>query len=434
MAILVGCGALQPTPDDLSPPDGVPSAAPASATVSAPVEEGSPLRAFPQHTPYAAGSIRPDHITQEEMDRVVAQTYDEWKTMYIRQGCDEGRYYLHTNISTGGGSQTISISEGHGYGMVITALMAGHDPEARTIFDGMVLFLRDHPSSGDPALMAWNQVEGCTDLDGNGTTASATDGDMDIAYALLLADAQWGSDGAVNYRDEAVKTINAIMAQEVNPASLTLQLGDWVNLDNPVHYHATRSSDWMIGHLRAFLAATGDQRWQQVIDNTYATLSTIQTNYSPATGLLPDFVVDTNASPHPADSGFLEGDWDGRYSYNACRFPWRIGTDFMINGEARAKAALAPFNAWIQQASGGDPARIDSGYALDGSMGDQRRYTDLSFVAPIGVSAMAGAENQQWLNSLWDFIVARPVRDGGYYDNTLKMMSLIVISGNWWQP
>ena len=55
--------------------------------------------------------------------------------------------------------------------------------------------------------MSWQQCDNGTALiDGanegsmtGGYCDSATDGDMDIAYALLLADKQWGSSGDIVY-------------------------------------------------------------------------------------------------------------------------------------------------------------------------------------------------------------------------------------------
>ena len=38
---------------------------------------------------------------------------------------------------------------------------------------------------------------------------SAFDGDADIAYGLLLAHAQWGSDGSVNYAADASTVITS---------------------------------------------------------------------------------------------------------------------------------------------------------------------------------------------------------------------------------
>ena len=42
--------------------------------------------------------------------------------------------------------------------------------------------------------MAWAQNQSCQNVSG---PDSATDGDLDIAYALLLADRQWAINGAI---------------------------------------------------------------------------------------------------------------------------------------------------------------------------------------------------------------------------------------------
>jgi hypothetical protein len=48
---------------------------------------------------------------------------------------------------------------------------------------------------------------------------------------------------------------------------------------------------------------------------------------------------------------------------------------------------------------------------------------------------MTNADNQTWLNNLWENIkgVTNLNRDG-YYGNTIKMMSMIIMDGNWWAP
>ncbi len=55
------------------------------------------------------------------------------------------------------------MSEAHGYGMLLTVMMADYDDQAQRIFDGMVRYFQDHPAASDPGLMAWNQTEGCGD-------------------------------------------------------------------------------------------------------------------------------------------------------------------------------------------------------------------------------------------------------------------------------
>jgi endo-1,4-beta-D-glucanase Y len=405
-----------------------------TAEADIPVEDIPARRPFPQHVAYSPGTILPA-FDRATMDQQVAAFYDEWVAAYLREGCGEGRYYVLAE-GTGSSGRSISVSEGQGYGMIITALMAGHDSAAKTKFDGLYRFFRDHPSGLNPQLMAWNQVEGCESVDGP-ITASAVDGDMDIAYALLLADDQWGSEGAINYQAEALAVIEAILEDEINPNTHTILLGDWVLAynDDGLYPAGTRSSDFMFGHLRAYAAASGDEAWNAVIDATYSIVETIQREHSPDTGLLPDFIQDVDTFPRPADPFYLEGENDGSYGYNACRDPWRIGLDVLHGGDERSKAALTPLNAWISAETGGDPSAIRSGYRLDGSSGPQYDYSDLSFVAPFGVSAMVDPANQEWLDAIWTFVVETSLEDGGgYYGNTLKMLSIIAMSGNGWEP
>ena len=74
------------------------------------------------------------------------------------------------------------------------------DPDARLRFDGLFRFYDQHRSTIDDRLMDWfvpaDEASGGADDD------SAFDGDADAAYALLLADVQWGSDGDVDYAAE----------------------------------------------------------------------------------------------------------------------------------------------------------------------------------------------------------------------------------------
>ena len=136
------------------------------------------------------------------------------------------------------------------------------------------------------------------------------------------------------------------------------------------------------------------------------------------------------AQPAPAD--YLEGATDGEYGYNACRVPWRLATDYLVTGEARTKAQLQRINTFIKMTTAGNPQRITDGYKLNGTRGSDVSGTDLSFSAPFAVSAIVDASNQAWLDAVWRLIVA--TAPDVYYGDTVKMISLIVISGNWWAP
>ena len=381
---------------------------------------------FPQHTQYAT-HIKPSQYTQQQLDDHVRSFYDGWKNKYLKQGCEDDQYYVY--FASG---NTVTVSEAMGYGMLIVPLMAGYDENAKIYFDGLYRYYKAHPSHIMPYLMAWKQITGCKDSDG---PDSASDGDIDIAFGLLLAHAQWGSQGAINYFHEAVLIINDLMGNnasegDINQDFYSIKLGDWVR--NGSYMNGTRTSDFIMDHFRAFACAVNDTNWNSVINTCYNLVVTMQTNYSPETGLLPDFIVDMNTSPKPADPNYLEGDLDGNYSYNACRDPWRLASDYLINGDERAKEAVIKINQWLIEACGGSAQNIHAGYYLDGE--PAVGWSDIAFTAPFTVGAMLDTTNQEWLNKLYSKILSSNIAYGGYYDNTLKLLSLITISGNYWVP
>src|SRR6201992_71897 len=155
---------------------------------------------FPQHVQYTKGSIKPNQVSQTQLDQLTLDFYNQWKKRYIKTGCHPGEFYVWYELK---GKEC--VSEGQGYGMIISVLMAGADSSAKSTYDGLYKYYKAHPGT-HPYLMAWAQNVNCKDLD----KSSATDGDMDIAYSLLMANKQWGSKGKINYLDEAQKMIGSI--------------------------------------------------------------------------------------------------------------------------------------------------------------------------------------------------------------------------------
>jgi len=161
-------------------------------------------------------------------------------------------------------------------------------------------------------------------------------------------------------------------------------------------------------------------------------METMQANHSPETGLLPDFICHVDKSPVPAKPKYLESKHDGAYSYNACRVPFRVALDFLVSGEPRSREVLTRMNRWVAQKTGGDPAKITAGYTLSGKGIDKE--SQMCFVAPLAVSAMVSPDNQAWLDALSAFVVHSSKDDAGYYDGTIKLLCLVALSGNWWNP
>ncbi|MDN3549374.1 glycosyl hydrolase family 8 [Mucilaginibacter aquaedulcis] len=379
---------------------------------------------FPQHSLYANGSIRPNHLSQQQLDKQVSVFYDQWKARYVKPGCDKNQNYIWFEKP---GKQC--VSEGQGYGILITVLMAGYDKTAQSTFNNLYRYYKAHPAKTSPYLMAWAQGKNCKDLD----RSTATDGDMDIAYSLLLAAKQWGNDGQINYALEAKSMITAIMQHEINPATYSILISDAIEHDSR-DYFDTRSSDFMPAHFKAFENTLKDGKWQKVISSNYRLFSLMQSKYSPDAGIVPDFIRNVNKVPRPAQANYLESAYDGFYNYNACRVPWRVASDYLLYGDKRALAMVTRINSWIRQTTNGNPDNISAGYTLAGNDIKRRYFEALSFIAPFTVSATVDKSNQVWLNKLWDYLVAFKLRDYDYYDNSIKMLDMIIVSGNYWKP
>jgi len=380
---------------------------------------------YPAHINYKGNHIKPNNFDQSELDNQTSTFYNAWKNKYVKNDCKTGEFYIYS----GDGAKT--VSEAHGYGMMIMCFMAGYENYAQAYFDGFFKYFKSHPSTINNYLMDWQQLT-CNDTPSSDDDA-ASDGDIDIAFSLLLAHKQWGSEGDINYLDEAKTIIDAIMQEEINQNTWTVKLGDWCNSDDPSYYYGTRTSDFISSHFKSFAIATNNSNWNLVIDKCYDLINTIQNTQSPATGLMPDFIINTNTSPISAGQNYLEDIYDGDYYYNACRFPWRIGTDYLISGDNRAKLALDKINLWLIEATSEDVLPISNGYRLDGT--PIYDWNDATFIGPFAVGAMANVTNQNWLNKLYEELITNnDLQNGDYYSNTIKLLSMITISGNYWNP
>jgi hypothetical protein len=185
----------------------------------------------------------------------------------------------------------------------------------------------------------------------------------------------------------------------------------------------------MLAHFHAFFRVTKKRDWKHVVTNSQAVIDAIQTVYSPTTGLLPDFIIKGATAPQPAFPHFLEGPYDGQFYYNAGRVPWRIGLDVLLNDDPVSRTQVQKMSRWLQTATKGNPTHIKAGYTLDGlPIGD---HTTSFFIAPFGVAAMSDVTQQSWLNAIYDAVYNR---HEDYYEDSVTLLSLLAMSGNYWDP
>lgn len=372
------------------------------------------------------------NITDETLE-----FYDYWKDEYIVKDkyADTAQYYVwysDTPYSDNNTGTEVTVSEAHGYGMLITASMAEYDSNAKDIFDGMYYYYRSHLSNIGSNLMAWQQQDNGKAIVNVSGADSATDGDLDIAYSLLMADSIWGSDGDINYKQTAVDVINDIMEYEVNKTEWILQLGDWVSFsdENDTVYSATRASDFIMQYMPVFAEVTGDERWINVYNSTYTIINSIVDEYE--TGILPDFIIKDEKTGKfiPSSPNFLESDNDGYYYYNSCRTPWRISMDYLINKNMNAKKFADTITKFISEKTNGDPYEIKAGYKLDGTAIED--YNDLCFVTPFMLASACDESNKQWHDTIRQTVIE--YGEDVYFGDTIKMLCLIVDDGGWIVP
>jgi endoglucanase len=385
------------------------------------------------------GSIKPTG-EQGALDAAVKAGYDRWKAAYVKPLC--GGYVVkaattpHPIVPN-----PTTNSTALGNGMVITAMMAGHDPEAQTIFDGMFAVARKFPSilshyvppkhgigprANNQYLLAYAIAANCAvAFDDH----SEVNGDLIFAYALAVADKQWGSAGKVNYLDELRKTANAIKLYDMSTLKTPL-IGDWATLPGEGMWTTvTKPQNFMVGTFRAFAKASGDVYWMEVIDAIQALIADVQMKYSPMTGLFSRYLIgsrnlpgntvlngnDINARDHFGDVGPL---------------PLWLAADYIGSADARTKAALSKITDWLKTKTAGDPAKIVDGYRLNGDNIGTRGT--MAFVAPFGAIAAFDAGNQTWLDAIWKLMSTAPTTSEPA--DTANVLGMLMVTGNWWQP
>ncbi len=398
---------------------------------------------FPQAKTFA-GMTKPSH-SQAKLNDDVIKAYEEYKANHLKQAkSTNGGYYIYSK-DTHEGWNVVTVSEAHGWGMVIMTLMAGYDSKAKEYFDGMVTFYNNYRATGRGSnLMSW-RVEGTVDVSENTSKkdGSALDGDMDIAYALLMAHKQWGD---AKYKTQAIEILKDIYSNEINPDTKTLQLGNFVpnniteasdkysytSVAKSKYYH-TRPSDWMGGHLRTYADAIGDGKWDEVADKIYEVYNGFIANSSNQAGtskLISDFVYHEQSGTWAVEPNFLEGPNDGFYATNASRVPWRVAADFAHFQSVNSKAMLQNFSSFIINASGGDPKKIYPGYYLNG-LPLTTTYTSPAFTAPFVAASMVSG-NQDFVTKGWDYLQNSYMAGDDAFQRAIRLQCMLLISGNWW--
>jgi len=443
----------------------------------------APQYPFPHYTEYAVTPMMPDKKNAKNIeDSIISlfrnillndliidsnspQNKEEFR-MVIRHSQEQEANEGSIKVSH------INVSESQGYGMMIIAYIAGCEeklniPESNWIlgstslkdyYDAMLRTVIAFPSIIAPHLFTWElfgfpagentNKTGYKTVKGVKTAPftidrkggdSATDGDMDIIYSLLLADKQWGSGGKYNYIQIARDMLDDLWNYCVHDEYHTLLLGDWAkNSTYDTFASASRPSDFIISHLKVYKEADPAHNWQAVIDATYNIIKEIRESQNVAgsnNGLMPDFVIRGETGWEIPSENFIE-DYDGDFSYNACRVPWRLGIDYLLYGNTAISNSslydlvIKPLDNFAINFTGGNPRKLGPLHMN----GKPFSWTDPDlFAPPFLVTAAATGANQEWVNALWNFNgLTKYNRDT--YGDYIKLLVMLTVSGCYWLP
>jgi endo-1,4-beta-D-glucanase Y len=338
------------------------------------------VRPFPQNIKYPHGFV-PKTLDSDWLK----SEYERWKSTSL-VSCSDSEVYVKTD--DGGKVEAV------GFGMLIFAYMG-----ERKNFDGLYNFYKTncHSNAGD--MMGW--IGKC----GGNTSCSASDGDVDVAFSLIIASWQWPDGG---YLDKA-KVVITNLKKVVTPCGNVLALH--MGITGTTVYNGCNEVDisyYNPAAFREFAKVTGDSSWTQLAEDTYTILLA---GANATTGLV-------------TDRQSVSGSPNGMYAYDACRTPWRICLDYLWNGNEKAHAWCKKLSDWAYKVG---PDNITDGYQPSGA--SNNGYHNMAFTGGFAVAAMA---NSQEIADAFGTAV-RKLKDTHWFPFTLTPCYLLTLTGNQWR-
>jgi endo-1,4-beta-D-glucanase Y len=355
---------------------------------------------FPQNAVNSFG-IMPSNRNHNDVDT----TYSNWKNNHVTtQGAGGFRRVVWDTLRA-------TVSEGIAYGMLISVNM-----NDRLLFDDLWNYYYAHRDPDGFMIWILDSLGGPLVINGFTIgTGGATDADQDAAYALILANAQWGSSGTINYLSEAVSLVNKIYQYEIDSTYHLVKSGN-----EPGGIYRVNCSYFAPAYYRAFEYITGNPGWTLVRNACY---NFLLFRADANTGLVPDWCLPNGdpmpPCPPPYSCRFT-------YYYDATRTPLRIAMDYIWHGEPLAYLYCKKVSMFAQSQGS---ANITDEYSLTGTpMGI---YHSNGFIGPFGAGTLAtDITMQNFSDSIYSENVSVFEPHWNYYNSSLKVISLLMMTGN----
>lgn len=385
---------------------------------------GTPNYPFPNNYAYPAGQI----YTGSDVQTKIQSLYEAWKSKYYVTSGSLGR----VKFTQQGEDGTNSVSEGIAYGMLIFVYMDNAKNNTQADFDRLWAYYQKNSNSH--GVMNWkvNAFTGQV-TSGDGNANGATDADLDVAQALLMAYKQWGDS---KYLTDAKTLIQNIWTYEVN-ANKHLKPGDMFDdYKNPC-YFITNAME-LFHQVAGLEGWTTNWDWPSVITNCYSLMAKTANS---TTGLIPDWCYENGTLL----SGIIDSKFESIFGYDAARIPWRLAHAYgwygnMDNGRHTAAKTLASkITSWAQSTYD-NPGDILDGYFLNGKPGDGTgafkgslsswgTSKNATFKAGLSIGSMVDTKYSSYMAKCWSVGSATDAY-GAYYTHTTQLLFMLCLTGN----
>ncbi len=354
---------------------------------------GSPAKAFPQNA--NIGSCAPA-TNAAKFSSAIAQAYARWTKNFVQ----------NDRILAPEQNGAIT-SEAMGYGMMIAAAMGD-----KAAFDKFHGYVKANGGSGS-GLMTWK----------NGGSGSASDGDIDIAFALLMGNVQWPSGG---YKAAADSMAAAILSQDL--------------VDNIVRGGSSfKNAPFNPSYFAPAAFRKFGSSFNTAVTENYRLVTA---NVTKSTAGVPTDWADP-ASGNPSGPGaaqvtseITDGN-NGAMGYDSARVPWRLGLDACLGGgNTTALKAIVDFFAAKYDAGASIDLMKAGWYKTNGNVHPAAKDLQGSYIGPIGAGGMAmnnTAMRDRAFRAILDILESGDFNHT-YFPSTVGLLTVLMMSGNFPTP
>ncbi len=319
-------------------------------------------------------------------------------------------------------------SEGQSYGMTIAVQM-----DLKTQFDKLWRFAKakmQYPANTQYTAwryyFKWQGFPSGNDWNFGATTVPAPDGDEYFAAALYMADQRWGSDGEINYKQEADNIASAMLHNSPTGDGRYPIFHATQRMIVFVPYGNSNEFSDPSYHLPAFYEmfalygpSADAQTWRDLaeVSREYLVASA-----HPSTGLHPDYATfagaPTTGSP---------GDGHDEFRYDAWRVVMNMGMDYAwFSRDARMQTQIEKYHAFFANHIGQNNV-TNALFRVDGSGASGGGSTALTATLAAGAMASEASNSTTYVDLLWDV----PQQQGQYryYQQAVYLLGLLNVAG-----